>query len=182
MDPRSYESYMQRLESFTRAWPHSYDHRQNAHSMADAGFFYTGEGDRVQCPFCMICIEGWQYGQLPLEEHRQRTVEAARYVHCSYITGGLTLDDWDNVSEIDNTATPDDRFPDPERGTSQNAPGGIIFIQERTRADYVKAKSPAIPSQRALVIREKTFEKWPSGLKHLDTQAMANSGFFYTGN
>ncbi|KAF3840815.1 hypothetical protein F7725_006677 [Dissostichus mawsoni] len=40
-------------------------------SLARAGWFYTGVGDRVQCFRCNVTAEGWQAGDCPSEKHRQ---------------------------------------------------------------------------------------------------------------
>lgn len=40
-------------------------------SLARAGWFYTGVGDRVQCFRCNVTAEGWQVGDCPTEKHRQ---------------------------------------------------------------------------------------------------------------
>ncbi|KAJ8266318.1 hypothetical protein GJAV_G00129040 [Gymnothorax javanicus] len=40
-------------------------------SLARAGFYYTGVGDRVQCFRCNVSAENWQSGECPSERHRQ---------------------------------------------------------------------------------------------------------------
>ncbi|XP_013858640.1 baculoviral IAP repeat-containing protein 2 isoform X2 [Austrofundulus limnaeus] len=40
-------------------------------SLARAGWYYTGTGDRVQCFRCNVTAEGWQTGDCPIERHRQ---------------------------------------------------------------------------------------------------------------
>ncbi|KAJ0062054.1 hypothetical protein NL108_015266, partial [Boleophthalmus pectinirostris] len=40
-------------------------------SLARAGWFYTGVGDRVQCFRCSVTAEGWQPGDCPTEKHKQ---------------------------------------------------------------------------------------------------------------
>uniref|UniRef100_A0A3Q3BSV3 Baculoviral IAP repeat containing 2 n=1 Tax=Kryptolebias marmoratus TaxID=37003 RepID=A0A3Q3BSV3_KRYMA len=40
-------------------------------SLARAGWYYTGTGDRVQCFRCNVTAEGWQAGDCPTEKHRQ---------------------------------------------------------------------------------------------------------------
>uniref|UniRef100_A0A3B3T3Q4 Baculoviral IAP repeat containing 2 n=1 Tax=Paramormyrops kingsleyae TaxID=1676925 RepID=A0A3B3T3Q4_9TELE len=40
-------------------------------SLARAGFYYTGVGDRVQCFRCNATAENWQAGECPTERHRQ---------------------------------------------------------------------------------------------------------------
>ncbi|XP_068600086.1 baculoviral IAP repeat-containing protein 2 isoform X2 [Brachionichthys hirsutus] len=40
-------------------------------SLARAGWFYTGVGDRVQCFKCNVTADGWLAGDCPAEKHRQ---------------------------------------------------------------------------------------------------------------
>ncbi|XP_059912565.1 baculoviral IAP repeat-containing protein 2 isoform X2 [Gadus macrocephalus] len=40
-------------------------------SLARAGWYYTGVGNRVQCFRCNVTAEGWQAGDCPSEKHRQ---------------------------------------------------------------------------------------------------------------
>ncbi|XP_077402386.1 baculoviral IAP repeat-containing protein 2 [Vanacampus margaritifer] len=40
-------------------------------SLARAGWFYTGVGDRVQCFRCNVTAEGWLAGDCPAEKHRK---------------------------------------------------------------------------------------------------------------
>ena len=37
--------------------------------LAEAGFFYTGQDDRVRCAFCNGSLQDWQSGDQPVEEH-----------------------------------------------------------------------------------------------------------------
>ena len=38
--------------------------------LAEAGFFYTESGDRVQCAFCTNILCDWEPGDDPMFEHR----------------------------------------------------------------------------------------------------------------
>ncbi|XP_012677467.1 baculoviral IAP repeat-containing protein 2 isoform X1 [Clupea harengus] len=40
-------------------------------SLARAGFYYTGVGDRVQCFRCKVTVDNWQPGDCPAEKHKQ---------------------------------------------------------------------------------------------------------------
>ncbi|XP_063060009.1 baculoviral IAP repeat-containing protein 2 isoform X2 [Engraulis encrasicolus] len=40
-------------------------------SLARAGFYYTGTGDRVQCFRCKAIADNWQQGDCPAERHKQ---------------------------------------------------------------------------------------------------------------
>jgi hypothetical protein len=55
-----------RLHSFDY-WPATF---MDPERMAGAGFYFTGRGDMVRCPFCRIGIGGWQYtDDDPLQRH-----------------------------------------------------------------------------------------------------------------
>ena len=38
-----------------------------------AGFVYTGEGDKVICPWCKIRLIEWEPYDIPFEEHRRHS-------------------------------------------------------------------------------------------------------------
>ncbi len=65
MSPMSTELF--RISTFAR-FPSS---GVTERSLARAGWFYTGVGDRVQCFRCNVTAEGWQAGDCPTEKHRQ---------------------------------------------------------------------------------------------------------------
>lgn len=72
-----FSTWAKRYKSFrTRHWPVALS--QTAREMSNAGFFYTGYGDKVQCFHCGIVISGWYPEEKPREEH-------ARYSsHCPW--------------------------------------------------------------------------------------------------
>ncbi|XP_067425036.1 baculoviral IAP repeat-containing protein 1 [Emydura macquarii macquarii] len=64
-----------RLDSF-KNWPQ--EAHADATALAKAGFFYTGERDKVQCFACGVCLEKWEEGDDPWKEH------AKWFSHCKY--------------------------------------------------------------------------------------------------
>ena len=66
-----YQHEFERLHSFVD-WTN--DYVQPA-ALANAGFIYTNEGDRVRCFFCHILISDWQENDIPMEEHRRHSPE-----------------------------------------------------------------------------------------------------------
>lgn len=52
--------------------------------LAEAGFFYTGNEDKVVCFSCGCGLKGWEDGDVPLEEHK-KTSEDCEYLN--YIQG-----------------------------------------------------------------------------------------------
>ena len=56
----------ERLDSFEE-WPLAMP--QKPHSLVDAGFYYTGRGDRVKCFKCGVEVYNWEDGDQPWVEH-----------------------------------------------------------------------------------------------------------------
>lgn len=52
--------------------------------LAEAGFFYTGNEDKVVCFSCGCGLKGWEDGDVPVEEHRKAS-ECCEYLN--YIEG-----------------------------------------------------------------------------------------------
>lgn len=76
----AYEQYAMetaRLKTFDN-WPKGLS--QNAELMAEAGFFYTGSGDKVLCFYCKCGIKDWERDDDPWREH------ALLSPQCAYVT------------------------------------------------------------------------------------------------
>ena len=50
-------------------WPKQM--KPSAMELIDAGFFYKGYGDSVQCFFCGICLHDWETKDNAMKEHRR---------------------------------------------------------------------------------------------------------------
>lgn len=64
------KSECNRLYSFQNKWPL---HNITPESLAEAGFFYLQQEDRVQCPFCELITFNWTQGDKPLREHIKKS-------------------------------------------------------------------------------------------------------------
>ena len=60
--------YQERLQSF-KDWPKQLI--PDKFSLAKAGFYYTGEQDKVQCFACSVKITRWERTDDPWLEHKQ---------------------------------------------------------------------------------------------------------------
>ena len=69
-DPRVYQKYVSRIETF-RTWPKSHPLRPD--QLCRAGFAYTGEGDKVICPWCRIKLIDWEPHDIPFDEHKRHS-------------------------------------------------------------------------------------------------------------
>ncbi|XP_046555951.1 putative inhibitor of apoptosis isoform X3 [Haliotis rubra] len=82
------KSETKRLDSFT-LWPARAT--QTPAVLAKAGFYYTGVGDRVECPFCYGILKKWHTDDDPLIEH------VKHFPYCKFIQG----DDVGNIPIVD---------------------------------------------------------------------------------
>lgn len=89
-----------RLKTFS-SWPSSAPVRPR--DLAQAGFFYLGKDDRVQCFCCGGKLSGWEPGDTPWGEHEKH------YSHCFYVLG----------HDVGNVPLPEDAREDEETGSRQ---------------------------------------------------------------
>lgn len=145
-------------------------------ALAQAGFVYTGEGDKVKCFSCHTTVEGWAPGDSPVERHKQLAP------NCKFITESAFLEsDMDPVTQNYQNGT--------ENGTSNSAlpcalddPDVEADYLLRTRqvvdmSDTLYPKNPAMCGEET---RLKSFHNWPPN-GQLTPQELANAGFYYTG-
>lgn len=145
-------------------------------ALAQAGFVYTGEGDKVKCFSCHTAVEGWVPGDSAVERHKQLAP------NCKFITESSFLEsDMDPVTQNYQNRT--------ENGTSNSAlpcalddPDVEADYLLRTRqvvdmSDSLYPKNPAMCSEET---RLKSFHNWPLN-GQLTPQELANAGFYYTG-
>ena len=59
--------------------PLNYGQKLRRDQLARAGFFYTGEGDKVICPWCNVCLNEWEAFDLAIEEHKRHSL------YCDFI-------------------------------------------------------------------------------------------------
>jgi baculoviral IAP repeat-containing protein 7/8 len=63
---QKYTLLSNRLQSLME-WPKSIS--QSPQELASAGFFYTGNSDRVICFFCGLGLKDWDLNDIPIEQH-----------------------------------------------------------------------------------------------------------------
>ncbi|KAK0168561.1 hypothetical protein PV327_002347 [Microctonus hyperodae] len=172
-----------RLQSYTN-WPLPY---MDPAKLASAGFFYTGEGDNVQCFECGMAISQWAEGDNPMSDH-QRWRSNCRFVlnqPCGNVPIGVDPSTVPSPSprsrdvcgrygeELRPGASPDFR-------TGQNE---FQFPSQAKLASFGLAtpKGPVHSEYASYDARLRTFESWPKSMPQTKEQ-LADAGFYYTGN
>ena len=70
IDANSYRKYDDRYATF-KLWPKAHPVRSD--QLARVGFFCAGEGDKVICPQCNICLNEWEAFYLAIDEHKRHS-------------------------------------------------------------------------------------------------------------
>lgn len=144
----------QRLATFTD-WPKV---DVSPVQLAEAGFFYTLESDRVQCAFCRGVIRNWKRGEIPILEH------AKHYGSCPFILG----------YDVKNVPLEDD----PIRGKKRLLPCyDVCGSGVEHQVDTVWPKYPEYASGNR---REATFKNWPQECP-IRPPELVDVGFYYLG-
>lgn len=76
-EPLNPEDGLYRYITFTEFPENSADPLE----LAEAGFYYTGNADRVKCAFCKIILRGWTSSDKPILAHYKFNR------HCDFIKG-----------------------------------------------------------------------------------------------
>lgn len=131
-----------RLRSFA-CWPLSLP--QKPPQLADAGFFYLGRGDHVQCFFCDGGLKGWDPTDQPWTEH------ARWFPKCSFLLLKKGQDfvqscrRQSTTNELLSCATPNLSSPVEGEGASGRSGGGLKNLRVDNRIalqDGIGAPSP----------------------------------------
>jgi len=166
-----------RLESF-KGWPCLW---MKPEKLAAAGFYYTGESDKVRCFECDKEICQWKAEDDPMVDH-QRWSSRCRFVRgisCGNVPIGT-----------DPSAIP---APVP-KGVDVCGPYGLIYMpysgpdheeQEiEKRVNYrLKefASGPKHPEYASYPARLASYDRWPKGMSQTKEE-LATAGFYYTGS
>ncbi|XP_036404910.1 E3 ubiquitin-protein ligase XIAP [Megalops cyprinoides] len=58
-------------------------HQVSAERLARAGFYFTGDSDRVRCFSCQQTVENWRNGDVPVERHQQASPDC-KFLSCTH--------------------------------------------------------------------------------------------------
>ena len=78
-----YKQYKDRIKTF-RTWPKA--HAIDKHILCNAGFYYTGQGDRVMCFCCKLVLNQFERHDIPYLEHLKYNSD------CSYLETTVSTD------------------------------------------------------------------------------------------
>ncbi|KAF5906964.1 baculoviral IAP repeat-containing protein 2-like isoform X1, partial [Clarias magur] len=157
-------------------------------SLARAGFFYTGTGDRVQCFRCNVTVDSWQSGECPAERHKQMSPNCT-FIQSLPSTANLLSSSHSAFSPLRNAtilqlnlpaATSASGQADEQAGylnMSNLAPSSPL--SSRGVEDMSHQRPPAChnPSMRREQDRLDTFQNWT--LTTITPAELAKAGFYY---
>ncbi|XP_052669604.1 E3 ubiquitin-protein ligase XIAP isoform X1 [Harpia harpyja] len=146
-------------------------------ALAQAGFIYTGEGDKVKCFSCHTTIEGWAPGDSAVETHKKLSP------NCKFITESTCLENnihplAQNYQHRTENGSSNSALPCTLDGTSDVEADYLLRTRQVVdMSDTLYPKNPAMCSEET---RLKSFHSWPLN-SQLTPKELANAGFYYTG-
>ncbi|TRZ00968.1 hypothetical protein DNTS_021544 [Danionella cerebrum] len=149
-----WSSMVNRVKSFER-FPHS--DGVSAQRLARAGFYFTGDGDRVRCFSCSATVQDWHRGDAPLERHQQASPEC-RFLSCAH---GMR----NSTSSLG---------PDYDEDAESRA-----FLL-RTGEVVDESIYPIMPHMKSEEARLSTFSSWPANIP-VRPEDLAEAGMFSIG-
>lgn len=178
VDFNKMKSESERLKTFSDKWPLSY---VSSTDLAQAGFFYTGVNDKVQCTFCKGIIGNWAAGSVPFQEHLRN------FPWCDYVSQNITKakqgQSWFQASSQDVCGNMKPVNSSPNLISSKKLINGS---QHHTNLQDLGIQlypipNPVHPEQAPLAARLRSFTSWPSNAP-VSKEELAAAGFFYIGN
>ncbi|XP_076301090.1 uncharacterized protein LOC143219133 [Lasioglossum baleicum] len=181
VDNIDYHFEQARLESFEN-WP--VPHIMEPKRLAAAGFYYTGEGDKVKCFECHVVIGRWVEGDNPMVDHQRWSARCRfiREINCGNVPIGVD---------------PNTVLPPRPRSRDVCGPYGVKYrptsgpdnhnltseLQLPSTAELScsgRPKGPVHPEYASYDARLRTFETWPKMMAQ-NKKPLADAGFYYTG-
>ncbi|NXA03603.1 BIR7B protein, partial [Sapayoa aenigma] len=152
----SMRSVARRLRTFQR-WPRTSP--VSARDLVEAGFFYVGPRDEVQCFCCGGVLKDWRPGDCPIIEHLNF------FPSCKYICGeDVGNQEMLSLQEIFDTV--DGQF--------------LSLLQGIVSEETALPNEPEYPDMVTEEMRLSTFQNWPQN-SDIHPEQLARAGFFYTG-
>jgi len=170
----------ERLSSFAN-WPKP---NINTQRLANAGFYYTGEGDKTRCAWCKGTIENWSETDIPFEEHGicfpccSFILNPPAYAYDAQDERTHEMNEINEINEINvNNEIANNTNEIIEFDETMPASNNIMKHIDQMIMKHV---GPRYTDLVSLDVRLKTFSTWPDtiGVKPLD---LAMAGFVYLG-
>lgn len=143
-----------RLMTFSQ-WPGSSP--VLALDLAEAGFYFVGPGDHVQCFCCGGILKDWKAGDRPMVEHL-KFFPFCKFVYHETVQNQLPL-----------------------QGIFDCVDGQFLSLLQWMDTEEIAMPNP--PAHREMVTEEmrlSTFQNWPQS-SEMHPEQLARAGFFYTG-
>uniref|UniRef100_A0A3P9BJ68 E3 ubiquitin-protein ligase XIAP n=1 Tax=Maylandia zebra TaxID=106582 RepID=A0A3P9BJ68_9CICH len=131
-----FSSLTRRIDSFRGS---NLANKVPAETLAQAGFFYTGESDRVRCFSCNMTVDNWYSGDRPVDKHKQFS-PSCTFLTCVHRT---------SFNQNSNTALISEEV-------------GDVEYRLRTGEVVDEAPYPIVPHMRNEEARLRTFSSWPN--------------------
>ncbi|XP_076549096.1 baculoviral IAP repeat-containing protein 7-B isoform X1 [Osmia lignaria lignaria] len=182
VDNVDYRFEAARLQSFEN-WPVSYIEPEK---LAAAGFYYTGEGDKVRCFECQVEICQWVEGDNPMVDHQRWSARCRfiRKMHCGNVPIGV---------DPSTVLPPRPRSRDvcgpygieyrPTSGPDNHNFSSELQLPSTAKLSCLglgRPKGPVHPEYASYDARLRTFETWPKSMPQTKEQ-LADAGFYYIG-
>ncbi|XP_016313488.1 E3 ubiquitin-protein ligase XIAP-like isoform X2 [Sinocyclocheilus anshuiensis] len=129
----------------------------SAERLARAGFYFTGQADRVCCFSCHATVEDWNRGDAPLMRHQQAS-PSCKFLSCAH---GLRASDLIRSPAYDEEAE-------------------AMEFQLRTGEVVDQTIYPNVPHMKSEEARLNTFSEWPADAP-VQPEDLAAAGMYYLG-
>uniref|UniRef100_A0A8D0CC13 E3 ubiquitin-protein ligase XIAP n=1 Tax=Salvator merianae TaxID=96440 RepID=A0A8D0CC13_SALMN len=146
-------------------------------ALSQAGFFYTGDKDKVKCFSCHATVEGWQEGDSAVEKHKTAS-PGCRFINdIKFLTN-------DAHSLLPNVQPrTENSFAIPSLHSSHDPSSELHTDYLLRTGQVVDLSSSLYPANSAMCSEEarlRTFHNWPP-YALITPQELANAGLYYTG-
>ncbi|GIY08509.1 baculoviral IAP repeat-containing protein 2, partial [Caerostris extrusa] len=173
IDYNKMKSVQERIKTFSRNWPLSCI---DASQIAQAGFFYLGLGDKVQCPFCKGIVSNWEDADDPLKEHIKH------FPWCDYLSGissdfsrkklpWFKVDSEDLCGNMKKSSISSEKYKQFQSQENQEA-------MDLKKLGVHLYNEPAFPQQASYGARLRSYSTWPTSAP-VSKEELARAGFFY---
>ncbi|KAI4491236.1 hypothetical protein M0802_010332 [Mischocyttarus mexicanus] len=176
VDNVNYRFESERLRSF-RNWPVSF---LKPEKLAEAGFYYLGEGDKVKCFECNIEICQWVENDDPMEDHA-RWSDRCRFIKkepCGNIPLGADPNVIPQLRASIDICGIYNHNGDNDTLTKELQ---LLSTAKLSAMGLGRMKGPTHPDYASYDARLKSFNSWPRSMPH-SKELLAHAGYYYSGN